>query len=47
MTYSIPSQTHTARVMLAVFLLTGAAGISVQAAASTGGDCKRSAGDGD
>ena len=37
MTYSIPSQTHTARVMLAVFLLTGAAGISVQAAASTGG----------
>lgn len=37
MTYSTPSQLRAARVMLTVLLLTGAAGISVQAE-STGGD---------
>ena len=39
MTHSYSSHIHTARVMLAVLLLTGAAGISVQAeqAESTGG----------
>lgn len=45
MIHSYSSYNHTARVMLAVLLLTSAAGISVQAE-SIGGDNKDNAADG-
>lgn len=44
MTHSYSSYNHTGRVMLAVLLLTSAAGISVQAE-SIGGDNKNNASD--
>ena len=47
MIHSYSSYNHTARVMLAVLLLTGAAGISVQAKSIGGGDNKDNAADGE
>lgn len=50
MTHSYSSHIHTARIMLAVLLLTSAAGISVQAEqveSTGGGDTTNDAADGD